>query len=162
MDITVLSSKTDAIKEGFGIEKGNVFVETSTGQKMLYISWTPSLINEDAHVKSKLKQQIKKFVSASLQFISSNLKNGNSLETIMFLTTEWEHCSNKTEFASGMIDEIRNELEKRTDCRWRILFVFSKENKQQELYKAFKLALLKKSNEKDPFAAISIPITGNN
>ncbi|CAF2888089.1 unnamed protein product, partial [Rotaria sp. Silwood2] len=159
VDLTILSSTTDAIKEDIDINKDNSFVETQSGRKFVFVQWNLPSYNDDVQIKSKFKKKIKKFVSTSLQLITSNIKDEH-LETIMFSTTEWEKCSNKKEFASEMINEIQHQLETRIGCRWRILFVFSKDEKQTELCQEFLSVMSTKQNEKDGFVAVSVPVTG--
>ncbi|CAF4339484.1 unnamed protein product, partial [Rotaria sp. Silwood2] len=158
VDLTILSSTTDAIKEDIDINKDNSFVETQSGRKFVFVQWNLPSYNDDVQIKSKFKKKIKKFVSTSLQLITSNIKDEH-LETIMFSTTEWEKCSNKKEFASEMINEIQHQLETRIGCRWRILFVFSKDEKQTELCQEFLSVMSTKQNEKDGFVAVSVPVT---
>ncbi|CAF3978904.1 unnamed protein product [Rotaria magnacalcarata] len=159
MDLTVLSSAVDAKKEGIDANKGNTFFETPSGRRILFLHWTPATCNGNAQIKSRLKEYVKTFISTSLQCISSNVEDHDKLERIIFSTTEWENCSNKNEFASEMINEIQYQLQTRIGCRWRILFVFSKNEKQTELYKEFLSVMLTRKNEKDCAATISIPVT---
>ncbi|CAF1342365.1 unnamed protein product [Didymodactylos carnosus] len=152
VDVGVISIDADARKEGLEFSSGDVFDETNSGEKILFIRWLKSSPEDN---QQTVKKSIQTFLSTTLQTVTALYPN---IETIAFSTHEWEKYGKQ--LAEEIIHEIKRQLEIRQSC-WTILFVFDcfNNDEQETLYNQFSQILLQIQTDQDGYAQFSCPIS---
>ncbi|CAF3609150.1 unnamed protein product [Rotaria socialis] len=156
-DVTIISSPAGAAEERIEYMSDNGYFEMKTGRKFLFHRWSP-VVSDDDRTNQKLKKSIEKFISSTLQSVTTCYSN---LEKIVYLTNEWENIGAQQQqqqqlLASSIINEVKQEIETRK-VDWRILFIFNEQ--QTNFYKEFCDVLVKMQTDKDGFAQFSSPVS---
>ncbi|CAF0983783.1 unnamed protein product [Rotaria sordida] len=155
VDITIISTIGDAIKEKIDPKYGNGYFESDTNKRILFIEWSPYLSQENNN--NKINESIKKFISTSIKQI--DILCANIVKTIAFTTTDWKNYDNKKQLAENFLNEMINQLESKqySDRSWKILFLFNDE--QSDLYNEFLQIILRLQIDRDDYEQFFYPIS---
>ncbi|CAF1313135.1 unnamed protein product [Rotaria sp. Silwood1] len=153
-DVTIISSPAAATEEHIDYLSDNGYFEMKAGKKFLFHRWAPIMSNDDKASK-RLKRSIEKFISSTLQSITTCFQN---VQKILYLTNEWENVGTQyqEQLATNLINEVKQELETRKN-NWQILLIFN--DQQINLHKEFQKVLVQLQTDKDGFAQVAIPIS---
>jgi hypothetical protein len=144
--VTIISSPAGAVEEGIENMSDDGYVEMRNGRKILFQRWSP-IISNDEKTNKKLKKSIEKFISATIQNVTTCCSH---VETVVFRTNEWENVgTQQTQFVEYLINMVKQD--------WRILFLFN--DKQINFYKEFYQVFIRLQTDQDGFAQFSCPIS---
>ncbi|CAF3486533.1 unnamed protein product [Rotaria sp. Silwood1] len=158
VNITIISTMTDAVKEQIEPDCGNFYSETDSGRKVLFIPWTPPSIKLDSdETEIILEESIKEFVSICLTQIVTLCST--DMKIIAVSTAEWENYSNKKQLAEKIIHALKFQLETKefSNRDWTILFIF--DEKQSEMYDLFTQTILSLRAETNDYEQFYYPIS---
>ncbi|CAM4863546.1 unnamed protein product [Rotaria socialis] len=154
VDVTIISTVVDAIKEKIDPKYGNGYFESDTGKRVLFIDWSPCILQKDNH---QINESIKNFISTSIQQIDRLCTN--VVETIGFATTDWENYNNRKQLIENILHEMIKQLSIRdfSNLSWKIVFLFNDE--QNDLFNEFSQAILALQTDRDNYEQFFYPIS---
>ncbi|CAF3728572.1 unnamed protein product [Rotaria sp. Silwood1] len=154
VDITIISTIVDAIKENIDPKYGNGYFESDYGKRVLFIEWSPYLSQEN---NNQINESIKKFISTSIKQI--DILCTNVVKTIAFATTDWENYYNRKQLAEDILNEMINQLGSKyySDRSWNIVFLFNDE--QSEFFNEFSQIISTLQTDRDGYEQFFYPIS---
>ncbi|CAF2676114.1 unnamed protein product [Rotaria sp. Silwood2] len=154
VDITIISTISDAIKENIDPKYGNGYFESDTGKRVLFIEWSPDLSQQN---NNQINESIKKFISTSIKQI--DMLCTNVVKTIAFATTDWENYDHRKQLAENILNEMINQLGSKhySHRSWKIIFLFS--DQQNEFFNEFSQVILSIQKEEDDYEQFFYPIS---
>ncbi|CAF3683738.1 unnamed protein product [Rotaria sp. Silwood1] len=154
VDITIISTIVDAIKENIDPKYGNGYFESDYGKRVLFIEWSPYLSQEN---NNQINESIKKFISTSIKQI--DILCTNVVKTIAFATTDWENYNNRKQLAEDILNEMINQLGSKyySDRSWNIVFLFNDE--QSEFFNEFSQIISTLQTDRDGYEQFFYPIS---
>ncbi|CAF0883368.1 unnamed protein product [Rotaria sordida] len=158
VDITIISTVTDAVKEQIKPNCDNFYCETDTGRNILFIPWVPPSIKHDNdQTETILEGPIKEFVSSFLTQIATLCTP--DMKRIAVSTTEWENYSSRKQLAETIIHALKFQLEtdEFSNRDWTILFIF--DEKQYDMYDLFTQAISSLQTETNDYEQFYCPIS---
>ncbi|CAF2477111.1 unnamed protein product [Rotaria sp. Silwood2] len=158
VDITIISTVKDAVKEQIEPNCSNFYFETDAGRKVLFIPWAPPSIKLDNdQTETILEESIKEYISIFVTQIATLCTT--DIKRIAISTTEWENYSNRKQLVEKFIHALKFQLE--TDeffnRDWIILFLFN-EN-QSDMYDLFMQTILSLQVETNDYEQFYWPIS---
>ncbi len=154
IDITVISTITDAHREQLNPDYGNGYFESDDEKKILFIKWLLPRSHENS---KQMNVSIKKFISAAFQQIDAI--GICTIKTIAFSTTDWEKYDQRKQLVEGILYEIKSQLESEqfSGHSWKILFIFPEE--QNDFFNEFSQVISALQTESNVYEQFFYPIS---
>ncbi|CAF1260775.1 unnamed protein product [Adineta ricciae] len=159
-DVIILSTAEDCVQNKIEPKGQHGYFQTNTGQKLLYLSWSPPQIKHyNNQSEILLKESIGTFISLSLRRLDQYY--ADSVRVIAYSTNKWENIPQRKQFVQVFIDEMKSQLAnvEFKNRYWRI--VFSLGENQRILLKTFADVMSNSQTQDESDEQFSCPISTN-